>query len=339
MKKILIVGVALLGFATATQAQSDLVKEAITYEELYDDPYSINKLFIHLQPLYAELFATNVNAGFGIGAQYLHKDKANFFVNYRHAYARSTDFVRSIAHKNSSVANEPTAFNYMELGGAYHIKDEETDTETKIVLYSKRYEKGNRWAAHVPEHTVIPSKVRRIIGARLGGFAYNTAIDLKRLSEAQEVVIQTDEGNPFPSDLYSHTNQQVRGIFLGGSMSWFKNLAIKPDKGYGTLSDDLLLTTFADIMYAPSMTIDDILYRDPLDPAVLHSFSTQGIQRQPLGFRLGIEGKHNRELGWAYSAEVGSRPSVSGAGFLVLIKVSLPVYSTNLDYGREAFGK
>ncbi len=339
MKKILFIGVAGLFFATATQAQSDLIKEAITYEELYDDPYAINKLFIHLQPLYAELFATNVNAGFGIGAQYYHKNKANFFANYRHTYSRSTDFVRSIAHKNSAVANEPTAFNYMELGGTYHIKDAETDTETKIVLYSKRYEKGNRWAAHVPEHTIIPSKVRKVIGARLGGFAYNTSIDLKRLAASQQVVIQTSEGNVFPSDLYSHSNQQVRGIFLGGSMSWFKNMAIKPDKGYGVLSDDMMLTTFLDIMYAPSMRIEDVMYRDPLDPSLMRTFSTQDIKTQPLGFRLGIEGKHNRELGWAYGAEVGSRPSASGAGFLVLIKISLPVYSTNLDYGREAFGK
>lgn len=339
MRKILFVGMACLCFATTVRAQSDLFKEAITYEELYDDPYAINKLFVHLQPLYAELFATNVNAGFGIGANYYHKDKADFFANFRHVYARSTDFVRSIAHKNSAVANQPTAFNYMEVGGTYHVKDEETDTETKIILYSKRYEKGNRWAAHVPEHTVIPSKVRKIMGARLGGFAYSTAVDLKRVAEEQDVAIQTEEGAVFPSNLYSHTNQRVRGVFLGGSMSWFKNLAIKPDKGYGVLSDDLMLTAYLDVMFAPTIAVDDVVYRDPVDPSILHEFSTQNLKTQALGFRLGIEGKHNRELGWAYGAEIGSRPSVSGRGFLVLVKVSFPVYSTNLDYSREAFGK
>ncbi len=41
-------------------------KTAVTYEEIYDEPYSINKLFVGLMPLYGELFATNVNAGFGL---------------------------------------------------------------------------------------------------------------------------------------------------------------------------------------------------------------------------------------------------------------------------------
>ncbi|WKN32200.1 hypothetical protein PZB74_02375 [Porifericola rhodea] len=334
----LIVIAALWISANTAFAQGGLVKEAITYEELYDDPYAINKLFIHLQPLYAELFATNVNAGFGIGANYLHKDKADFFANFRNAYARSTDFVRNIAYKNSSVANKPTSFIYMEVGGTYHIKDEETDTETKMILYSKRYQKGNRWASHVPEHTIIPSKVRKVIGARLGGFAYSTAIDLKRITESQEIVIE-DEFGAFPAGLYSHSNQSVSGAFIGGSMSWIKNLAIKPDKGYGVLSDDLLLTTFLDIMFAPSIKVEDIKYRDPNNNNDIRTFSTENVETSKIGFRLGIEGKYNRELSWAYGAEIGSRPSVKGQGFFALIKVSLPVYSTNLDYGREAFGK
>ena len=36
-------------------------KTAVTYEELYDEPYSVNKLFVGIQPLYAEMFVTNVN--------------------------------------------------------------------------------------------------------------------------------------------------------------------------------------------------------------------------------------------------------------------------------------
>jgi len=336
----IILAVAILPFfATVAKAQSDLIKEAITYEELYDDPYAINKLFVHLQPLYAELFATNVNAGFGIGANYFYQDKADFFANFRHVYARSTDFVRGIAYKNSAVANRPNTFHYMELGGSYHVKDEETDTETKIILYSKRYEKDNRWAAHVPEHTIVPSKVRKVIGARLGGFAYQTTIDLKRIAEDQQVLIEDETGTVFPANLYYHTNQRVTGFFLGGAMSWIKNMAIKPDKGFGVLSDDLMLTTFMDIMFAPSIVVDDIMYQDPMMGNSMRSFSTVNIQTTSLGFRLGVEGKYNREFGWAYGAEIGSRPSVSGRGFFALLKISLPVYSTNLDYSREAFGK
>ena len=50
-------------------AQSEnLNKEAktLTYEEVYDTPYDINKLFIHIQPMYGELFTTNTTIGWGI---------------------------------------------------------------------------------------------------------------------------------------------------------------------------------------------------------------------------------------------------------------------------------
>lgn len=330
--------ILLWGSFHQSNAQLSVANQAITYEELYDDPYAINKLFIHLQPLYAELFATNISAGFGMAANYYHKDKLDFFGNFRQAYSRSFDYVRDIAEKNQAIENRPNGFTYFELGGTYHIKDEESDTETKLILYSKRYQKGNRWAAQVPAHTVIPSKVRKIIGARLGGFAYDTSIDLKGIAQEQGVVIADAQG-PLPEDVYYHSNQVVKGFFVGGSMAWIKNLAIKPDKGYGVLSDDLILTTFADIMIAPSIMIDDIQYRNPMDPQQVRKFSVQEIQTRKFGFRMGLEGKFNRELGWAYGAEVGSRPTVKGKGFYALIRVSLPVYSTNLDYGREAFGK
>jgi hypothetical protein len=57
------------------------------------------------------------------------------------------------------------------------------------------------------------------------------------------------------------------------------------------------------------------------------------------GFRMGLEGKYNRDLGWAYGIETGIRPGISGKGFYATFKISFPVYSTNLEYEREAFGK
>ena len=143
----------------------------------------------------------------------------------------------------------------------------------------------------------------------------------------------------FPQGAYVHTNQVVKGAFIGGSMSWFRNMAIKPDKGYSILSSNTLLTTFADFMYAPSIALEDVEYRDPAQPTVRRIFSTNQIETKAWGYRLGIEGKTNRTIGWAYGAEVGSRPGIKGKGFFAMIKVSLPVYSTSLNSRREAFGK
>jgi hypothetical protein len=78
---------ALLAAVTAFAQEEE--KNAVTFEELYDEPYAINKLFIGFQPLYAELFATNVNAGFGVNATYYHESKADFFMQLRMPYSKS----------------------------------------------------------------------------------------------------------------------------------------------------------------------------------------------------------------------------------------------------------
>jgi len=313
--------------------------QAITYEELYDDPYAINKLFVHLQPLYAELFKTNVNAGFGAAINYYHENKFNLHAHYRQAYFKSFDFARDVALKNQEIENRPDNFNFFEAGGTYHIKDLEADTETKLVLYSKTYQKGNRWAAKVPEHTVVPSKVRKIIGGRLGGWSYNTSADLNRIMKDQGVGLVDQDSVAMPGGVYVNGNMSVFGGFLGGSMSWIKNMAIKPDKGYGVLSDDQILTAYFDIVLAPAISIDDIEYKDPDADFRRRVFSADPVNTNMFGFRAGLEGKYNRELGWSYGLETGIRPGIKGRGFYAAFKVSFPVYSTNLNYEREAFGK
>src|SRR5688572_1213537 len=144
-------------------------KTAVTYEELYDEPYSVNKLFVAFQPLYGELFVTNINAGFGMEAAYYHKDKADFRAHFRKNYRRHLfAFARDLALNNSDVDNRAEVYNYFEFGGTYHIRDFEEASTTKMFLYKSSY-KGNKWAARVPLEAPVACKVRKIYGARLGG--------------------------------------------------------------------------------------------------------------------------------------------------------------------------
>src|SRR5882757_4004872 len=162
--------------AFAQAPQDD--KNAVTYEELYDEPYAVNKLFIGFQPLYAELFATNTNAGFGITAQYFHKDKFNIQAQMRMTYgSKFFDFNHQLALDNSNVQNVPVAFRYFEIGGTYHIKDTESTGKTKMTLYKNSY-KGNKWASRVPLQTSVPAKVRKIYGARLGAVVWNSTTNI-----------------------------------------------------------------------------------------------------------------------------------------------------------------
>jgi len=294
----------------------------IAYEEIYDEPYEINKLFVHFQPLYGELFATNVTVGFGVEAQYYLKDKADFKAQLRIPYARPLDTSRDIAKKNSEVANTPKSFKYFEAGFTYHIIDKEQQGSTKITWYNKRT-KDRKWAATMPYQSKIPCRVRKIVGARLGALYWESSTDLRRAMEKQgtSLVSGTDS---IPSDISVFGNVNSLGIYVGGSLSWIKNIAVKPDKTYSITADDLMITVYADIIYSPSISIEDIIYNDI-------SFSSDPIETANIGFRAGIEGKFNREFGWAYGAEIGSRPSVSSRTFFALIKISFPVFSTDLE--------
>ncbi len=332
----------------AVFAQDKKEKQAVTYEELYDEPYSVNKLFIGFQPLYGELFATNVNAGFGVEASYYYRDKFDIKANFRKTYSSQFfDFNRQAALDNRAdgITTKPAVFSYYELGGTYHIKDKDESGKTKMVLYKKSF-KGNRWASSVPLSAEVPCKVRKITGVRLGGISWSSSIDLNRVLKAQDLTnaaLTDAQGNGLPLQLppdpisgvaknFSvYGNMFSTNVYVGGSLSWFRNVAVSFDK-YEEGIDDGMLTVFFDILYAPALRLDNITYQGA-------DYSTSAISTSSFGFRAGIDGKFNRTLSWAYGGEIGIRPSVSGQGFYAMFKISFPVFGTNLDNKVESFGK
>src|SRR5690606_15424312 len=204
----------------------------------------------------------NVNAGFGAQVEYYFKNKIEIRAHARKTYAKATDLSRLNASKNSEVENKAAVYNYYELGGSYFIKDWEEDSQSKVILYSNRY-KGTKWAANVPEHIIIPTKVRKIISGRLGGLMFDSSTDLNRVMEKQGVVLPQlgNEEAVLSNELNVYGNFDVKSIYLGGSMTWIKNFAIKPDRNYGTLGNDLIFTTFLDLMVAPSVNVNNVFYQ------------------------------------------------------------------------------
>lgn len=325
-------------------AQAQEEKAAVVFDELYDEPYAINKLFIGFQPFYGELFATNVNAGYGAEAHYYHKNKFDIKAHFRKSYSsKFYDFNRELALNNSSVSNTPEIYNYYEIGGTYHLKDFDVSSKTKIFLHKKNTSR-NRWAATVPLYAEIPSKLRKIYGLRVGGIVWNSTTDLNRVLDSQGLsnadLVNSEgiglpetyvDGNGQIQDFNVFSNIYATNIYLGGSMSWIRNIAVGFDQ-YEEGLDDGILTFFFDIMIAPALNVDPVVYNDM-------EYSTDVLKTKMIGFRTGIDGKFNRTLSWSYGGEVGYRPSLSGQGFYALLKVSFPVFSSNLDNKVEAFGK
>ncbi len=317
----------LMSFSSWGQGDSS----PVTYEELFDDPSDINKLYVALIPVYGELFTTNINAGFGFDGQYYHENKFDVRAQFRKTYSRKTDLQRDAAEKNSVVDNQPTSFAYLELGGTYHIVDRVEESQSKLVLYESS-DLGKKLLTKVPDNFLVPSKMRRIYGARLGGFYYQTSVDLNRVLEDQGLALENSEGSALDSSLSVYGNMSVAGFFVGASLAMIRNFAVKPDRGFKSTVSDQLFTAYFDILVAPSVSLDDVSYLG-------ETYSSGLVKTSVLGARVGMDSKFNRELSWGYGAELGYRPSVKGFGFYALVKMSFPVYGTKMKHSKEAFGR
>jgi hypothetical protein len=332
--RILTLCVVFSGISLSLMAQGRPNEGPVTYEELFDEPYEINKLFVQFQPLYGDLFVTNVNAGFGIEASYYLGTKWDFRAHARKTYTKKFDLSRDIAEKNSDVDNAPGIFNYYELGATYHFKDFDESSKTKMILYKKSY-KGSKWAARMPKEVEIPCKLRKIYGARVGGFAFDSSTDINRALDGQgidKVDFVDADGNSIGEDVSIFGNVAVSGFYVGASIAKIRNVAVEFDNNYAQGVDDLIFTAFFDIMVGVSRRVDNIFYNGI-------EFDSGVIKTNALGFRAGIDGKFNRTLGWGYGAEMGFRPGIQSRNFFALVKISFPVYSTNLNNKVEAFGK
>ncbi len=317
--------------STLLLAQENTDAKTFTYEELYDNPYDLSKLFIQVQPVYGEFYSVNINAGFGFEMHYYQNDVFDIGASFRTAYSKTFELTRNAADLNGTVDNEPRAYNYFELIGNYHVVDREEDTQTKFILYSKRYE-GAKWAATVPLHSINPTKMRRVYGVRVGGLAYTSAVEFTEVLKRQKVEMTSIEGEPISPDESIYGDIIAQGFVLGGSLTLIKNVAIQPDRIYGTLVNDLIFNAYFDVLITPFVTLSDIYVNDVLYPADV-------IKTSFIGARAGIEGRFNRKVGWAYGAEIGYRPGIEGEGFYSTVKISFPVFSTRLNYRVESFGK
>lgn len=317
LKRTFLSCILILSFSAWSYAQDSVRTPVVTYDGVGDNPYDINKLWIHLQPVYGELFVTNVNIGFGLQVDYQAASKLGLTAQWRRAYAQPTDFAREVAQKNQDNNDNNQVFNYLELGGTIHLSDQISNGKSKIILYSKRYQ-GKKWANRVPELLVIPSQVRKVYGLRWGGLMFNSTTDISRAAIEQGIDL-VDQNNNSTGNAKLYSNVEAKAVYLGASLSLIKNVAIKPHRDFGILVNDLYFNAYMDVIYAPSIEIDNIM---------LGVNTIQGMQldTQDLGFRLGFEGKFNKKAGYSYGAEFGYRPSIKERSFYTMFKLGFPVF-------------
>jgi hypothetical protein len=311
------------------KAQTTIVNKTVQYETIYDDPYDINKLFLLVQPVYGEVFSTNVNIGFGLSAEYYLKDILDFQVGFRTPYAMSTDLMRHAADKNNDALNTAKRFYYVEAGLNYHVVDRKESSRSKFILYSKNFKKYNRWETMIPESMLVPSNLRRIYGIRAGGSAYQSSFDVNRvLSNQGNAFNDTSSISLDQASIYGNIASQ--GFYIGGSMELIRNIAVNFENLYDQTASDFMFSVFLDLLINPFITIDDIQYQSETSDEI-ETVPAEIIDTNMWGFRGGIKGKFNRAIGFSYSVEIGLRPGIKGSGFYLMGVFSVPVFGFRFD--------
>jgi len=291
--------------------------EAVTYETFFDDPSDINKLYLHIQPLYGELFMTNVNIGYGFEVDYYLKDLFDFNINFRKTYSRKFDFIRDVAEKNSQVLNDTRRFYYGEIGVTYHIIDREESSKSKFFLYSDTFKQQKKWETMVPKYIVAPSKLRRIYGLRVGAASYQSTFDVNRTVKNQgEVALDTLGGLSVYSNIMNH------GFYIGGLLKLIRNVTINFDEIYQQVTNDMIFSTYLDLLIFPFTTVDDMNFPGTDVGMIL---SNEIIITNMLGIRAGINGRFNRDFSFGYNIEMGYRPGIKGQNFYFMGKLSFPL--------------
>lgn len=302
-------------------AQNDEEEEAPAYQMMYDDPYDIRDLYLMFQPLYGDIGALNITGGFGVEGAYYHKSKFDLQLAFRTSYGRRFDINRDAAKNNATNTDEFPFYYNIEVGGTYHIQDVMKESSSKVLLYTKHL-KGVEWASMVARQIEVNGKVRTIIGGRLGGMYNSTTANINAILSVQEIDLLDAEGLPILNeDLYS--NLQTFVIYVGGSYSWIRNFAVEFSERWDPSGDDQIITPYLDIMYAPSINLNDITLGG-------ETISTADIEKLSLGFRAGVNVKFNRKLSWGYGVETGIKPGIKKRGFFLVFKMSFPIYAKKL---------
>lgn len=366
MKKHLIFSalLALLAIPESVVAQKDSNKN-INYKPVSDEPFKINKLWLHLQPISTDIFMTNFSIGYGMQANYFtgvgKPDNLDIKIAFRSSYGQRADFARNAAsdgsvNQNSSVlvggrrlpvVNDFKRWNIFEIGACYHIKDSDDKRgKTKIMLTSKN-KKIREYA--LVDYIMVDSKIREIMGARLGVVAYGTTTNLSAAMRKQGKDLVGDDGSILKADgstlntdgtttlnnenrIYS--NISSTGIYIGGSYSIIRNVVVKPDR-FPNLANNIMLNSFFDLIIAPTTKVEDVKVLVNNTPTYIN-YDVSPLKVNKIGWRAGFDIMYNQDYYWSFGGEIGARPTLGKRGMYVSARIGLPVFSFRFKGARPA---
>lgn len=291
---------------------------------IYDQPEKIRRIFLGFQPMYADIFSSTVNAGFGLEAMYLPKTgKMDFKVSFRKPYSnRFYDQSRDNMEKLSNTLNRPVGFLFFEFNATWHLRDQTRSKHGVVSLVKKQKNQSVAW--NQATGVLIPFKTRTINGLRAGFQAWQSSLDVTATLEKQgsrnaDIALPEEyvDVNGSIQRFKAFSSIYAQAFFTGYSITRIKNYSVLFD-GYETAINDEIITFYGDLLFANKITLQDAFVD-------INTYNLEKIELRKIGFRAGIDFKTNRKVGWGYSAEIGIRPAPKQQAGFFLLKLSLPV--------------
>lgn len=335
--------------------------KALNFKVISDEPFKINKMWLHFQPLTTDISMTNFTLGYGLQANYFATDYLDFRVSFRSTYGQRTDFARNAAlsqgtSRNAAVTvddrrlpivNDFKRWNIFEIGGCYHIKDDDDKRGTTRIVLTSKNKKIREY--NLMDYINVDSKIRTIMGARLGFIGYGTTTNLGVAMRKQNRELKGDDGSilkPDGSTVYKdgrvspiannriYGNVTSYGLYLGGSYSTIRNVVIKPDR-FPNLANNIMFNSYFDLIIAPTTKVEDVKVLVNNTPTYI-IYDASALKVNKIGWRAGFDVMYNQDYYWAFGGEFGARPTLGKRGMYLAARISMPVFSFRFKGARPA---
>jgi len=355
--------ILIFAFISTLPESSAQIEEAfplstVSYKVVQDDPKDLNHLWIHIQPLTVDALQMNTVIGTGLDITYVPFPKLELKGGIRGNLIDAFDLQRASANRNASIktqeskreqgsmilTNSFSRFFTTELGGTYALSDKLLDGTTKIILADQA----------IPDKTAmvekieINAKIRQILGARLGVNSMASTVAVQQAIEDQSLSLKGDQGtilnskgtlssNGFKTDINNNllfSNFSSTGFYLGASLQRIKNVSIKTER-QGILSDNKIITYYADLFINPWTKLEDIQARN-VGKTGSETFDVSPIKLNKIGGRAGFELRYNQASLISIGAEIGYRPAISSQGMYAMLKLSFPTFSFGSSHQKVA---
>lgn len=320
---ILCFSIFLVAGPSSAQQNQLIHADSLGMSILFDRPDELRDLYIQVQPVIAEVARMGNQAGYGLGLHYFSRRWLEADFQFRKTWSGKMDQAREDGYRNGNTGNALPVNFHMEAGLLFHFIQKKSIDSLMVVLKPK---------AGVDDKLVekvitnIPYGVRSVYSFRLGAAYRQNTLDvsqaLVRQGELNAAILLPeeyvdDQGLTRPFRAFSGMSSVIS--HAGINFSIIRNMARGFDD-YAVVSRDDVVSCYADLLYAPTLTIDHLLYDGSL-------FPLDALKINKAGFRVGIDVRHDRDLGFAVGAEAGFRPGPANGGAYMILKASIPVFA------------